>query len=273
MSAVENKKLLFVFSLLLSLALHTAVFFLVLLPRSAGTAEARVVLYVDVVDTLSSGGGEDGGGGSESSLVPIEKPEAPAAPLVAAPPSPPADTQKKPRPARERARFVSTGNQEKQVEPQLAETARHEQIESTTVSAEASAAAPEGGGDAGIRSGSGNGFGTGDGQGAGFGRGTGEGSGGPGSKYGRMLARWLERHKRYPEEARQNGVKGEALVKVRIDRDGNLLEEEILKSAGHPVLDDAVHQLIARATPFPAVPDEYRAHEVEFVVPVSFKLH
>lgn len=125
-------------------------------------------------------------------------------------------------------------------------------------------------------------------EGAGGGGDGGGGPGGVGSPYGnsadaeavileryeQLISGWIEQHKTYPPEARQAGIEGRAVVRLRINRLGRVILFSIEKSSGSPVLDRAAEQMIRAANPVPRVPNNYPAGRLlEFLIPVEFKLH
>ena len=74
-------------------------------------------------------------------------------------------------------------------------------------------------------------------------------------------ARWqsqlmahLARRKRYPSAAQARGEEGVVEVRFSIDDRGNVLSAKVVRSSGHPALDDAVLDLMRRASPVPAPP-------------------
>lgn len=76
-------------------------------------------------------------------------------------------------------------------------------------------------------------------------------------------ARWrsqlmahLERRKRYPSAARARGEEGVVEVRFSIDDRGKVLSAKVMRSSGHPALDEAVLDLMRRASPVPAPPPE-----------------
>ncbi|MFZ4541672.1 MAG: energy transducer TonB family protein [Rickettsiales bacterium] len=90
------------------------------------------------------------------------------------------------------------------------------------------------------------------------------------SKYELEISGWIQRHKLYPASA--GGREGRAIVRVRIDRVGNVRYFAIEQSAGMQALDDAALDMIRRANPLPAVPVNYPAGNlVEFLIPITFK--
>lgn len=92
--------------------------------------------------------------------------------------------------------------------------------------------------------------------------------------YTQTIALWIEKFKVYPAQARQQGMEGTAMVRIRIDRRGNIHYRIISKRTPYPLLDKAVLDMVRRADPVPPVPSEYPVKEefLEFVVPVVFKL-
>lgn len=90
------------------------------------------------------------------------------------------------------------------------------------------------------------------------------------AKYEQEISGWIQRHKFYPAEA--GGKEGRVVVRMRIDRLGNVRYYAIEQSSGLTALDAAALDMIRRANPVPAVPDTYPAGNlVEFLIPISFK--
>lgn len=87
----------------------------------------------------------------------------------------------------------------------------------------------------------------------------------------RLLAHLLQ-YKRYPRAAVKTKLQGVAWVRVRFDRQGRVLSATLEHSSGRGILDDEALELMSRAAPFPAVPDEIQGSALERVVPVEFKL-
>ena len=90
--------------------------------------------------------------------------------------------------------------------------------------------------------------------------------------YEQTLAGWIARHKNYPEIARRRGVTGSGLLRVRIARDGRLLEQSIEQSTGSALLDRAAADMLDRAAPLPPVPETLPAGDYEFLLPVEYRL-
>ena len=90
------------------------------------------------------------------------------------------------------------------------------------------------------------------------------------ARYEQEISAWIQRHKYYPADA--GGREGRAIVRMRIDRAGNVRYYAIEQSAGLTALDLAALDMIRRANPVPAVPTTYPAGNlVEFLIPITFK--
>ncbi len=93
----------------------------------------------------------------------------------------------------------------------------------------------------------------------------------PPSYLGRLQA-WLERHKGYPTQARQQRQQGTALLHFVMDRSGRVTSFNIVRSSGYQLLDSEVTNMIQRASPLPAMPAEMNLSQLELTVPVRFNL-
>lgn len=96
-------------------------------------------------------------------------------------------------------------------------------------------------------------------------------SGGSHSWEGKILAR-LERFRRYPNSARMRGDEGVAYLRIRINREGQLLSSKLERSSGFASLDRAAAEAAERAAPLPRIPAE-RPDEIELLVPFEFSIH
>ena len=89
--------------------------------------------------------------------------------------------------------------------------------------------------------------------------------------YRALLSGWLESHKHYPEEARQRGEEGRAVLRFRVDRSGRVLDYAVVSSTGFADLDAAVSDMMrgARLPPFPPSMTE---PEIEVSVTIRYGL-
>ncbi len=96
-------------------------------------------------------------------------------------------------------------------------------------------------------------------------------AGPPPSYLGRLSAA-LERAKRYPNRARLRRVEGLAHLHFTMRRDGTVVSWRIVRSTGDADLDEAVGEMIQRASPLPAAPPELEGDPISMTVPVNFNL-
>lgn len=95
-------------------------------------------------------------------------------------------------------------------------------------------------------------------------------AGPPPSYVARLLAA-LERAKRYVDVSRLGRGKSVALLRVRMRRDGSVMQWRIERSTGQEALDRAAAEMIRRAS-LPPVPEEMGGTTIELVVPVQFNI-
>jgi protein TonB len=87
--------------------------------------------------------------------------------------------------------------------------------------------------------------------------GSGHGTGDNPDDYLDRVQRWINRYKKYPEEARQKKQEGTAVVAFTLARDGTVTGASIEQSSGNPLFDVAALQMVHDASPVPAVPQRY----------------
>ncbi len=89
---------------------------------------------------------------------------------------------------------------------------------------------------------------------------------------GDLLAKLLSL-KRYPPGAEHTGQQDTVMVRFVVDRSGQALSAEVIKSKGFALLDREAIALIRRASPLPRPPAEVSGDEIELIVPIQFILH
>jgi len=93
------------------------------------------------------------------------------------------------------------------------------------------------------------------------------------SRYEQLISLWIQKFKLYPADAKTQGLQGDTVVRIRIDRQGNIRYYILEHSTGIPSLDRAAIDMIRRANPVPAVPNDYPSGDlIEFLIPVNFSL-
>ncbi len=81
-----------------------------------------------------------------------------------------------------------------------------------------------------------------------------------------LIASALERAKRYPVIAREQGIQGVVNLRFTLTPSGAVEKVEIVQSSGYAVLDDASIRTVYRAAPLP-----YLAGWI--TVPIAYVLH
>lgn len=90
------------------------------------------------------------------------------------------------------------------------------------------------------------------------------------ASYEKTISAWIGQHKIYPASAR--GREGRAVLRIRIDRHGYVRYYALEESSGIAVLNSAAIDMIRRANPVPAVPENYPAGNlIEFLIPITFE--
>ena len=92
------------------------------------------------------------------------------------------------------------------------------------------------------------------------------------SRYTQLISLWLYKFQTYPEKEHLQGIVGSTVVRIRVDRRGNVRYYALERTTGSEALDRAAIDMVRRANPVPAVPNDYPEGEVqEFLIPVRFK--
>jgi len=80
----------------------------------------------------------------------------------------------------------------------------------------------------------------------------------------------LARFQRYPAQAK--GATGVVNLSFNIDRQGHVLNSQIIKSSGSAALDAEALSLLTRAAPLPPPPAAVPDSDLTFVIPIRFSL-
>lgn len=81
----------------------------------------------------------------------------------------------------------------------------------------------------------------------------------------------LNKHKRYPGEARNRRVQGVVTVAFSIEPSGAVTNKRILKGSGSSLLDAEALEMLTRASPLPA-PPEPRTGAMNLSLPIQFNI-
>jgi TonB family protein len=90
--------------------------------------------------------------------------------------------------------------------------------------------------------------------------------------YRALLGAWLASHKRYPEQARERGEEGRAVLQFTVDRSGRVLHFSVTTSSGYAELDAAVESMM-RGASLPPFPADMPQSSITVSVPIRFSLH
>ncbi|HEB63614.1 MAG TPA: energy transducer TonB [Gammaproteobacteria bacterium] len=93
------------------------------------------------------------------------------------------------------------------------------------------------------------------------------------AKYEQLLQAWLEKHKKYPKIAKRMRIEGEGVLRISIDRMGQIQQISLEQSTGNRLLDKAALEMAEEANPFPAMSKNDPRQSLEFFAPVVFVLH
>jgi protein TonB len=90
--------------------------------------------------------------------------------------------------------------------------------------------------------------------------------------YLEMVRLKIERHKKYPEEARTRRIEGRVTVKFVITPEGEIKDTAVVKSSSRKALDAAALQAVQNASPFPRPPARFFKGPVPLTITVVFEL-
>lgn len=90
-------------------------------------------------------------------------------------------------------------------------------------------------------------------------------------RYTQLISLWINRHKAIMNRAVQPGMKGNVVIRLRIDRMGNIHYFKLDKATGVPIVDSAAADMVRAANPVPPVPSNYPGGNMfEFLIPVGY---
>jgi protein TonB len=83
---------------------------------------------------------------------------------------------------------------------------------------------------------------------------------------------WLARYRTYPLAARRARIEGVVQLRVTLLPDGRLVDARVEHSSGHPMLDQAALDLLARAAPLPSDFGSTRTAQIELQLPIVYRM-
>lgn len=82
----------------------------------------------------------------------------------------------------------------------------------------------------------------------------------------------LNKHKRYPGEARNRRIQGVVTVSFSIDREGRVTNTRVVKGSGSSLLDEEALEMLARASPLPVPPEDASLNARSLSLPIQFNI-
>jgi len=90
--------------------------------------------------------------------------------------------------------------------------------------------------------------------------------------YLEMVRLRIERHKRYPKNARVRQIEGSVTVRFIIRPEGDIRSAEVVKTSGNRALDRAALMAVKDAAPFPKAPAHLFKGEIPLELTIVFEL-
>jgi TonB family protein len=90
--------------------------------------------------------------------------------------------------------------------------------------------------------------------------------------YAMTVKERLMRHWTYPQEARESLIEGKVLILFRLDKQGNLVDSEILGPSSHEILNVEAERAIRAAAPFPQFPGSVTVERLNIRANFAYRL-
>ena len=92
-------------------------------------------------------------------------------------------------------------------------------------------------------------------------------------RYQDMVKQRIEEVRRYPSWARRQGIEGDVYLSFIVLSNGLSKNTKIIFSSGVRVLDEEAVATIKRAEPFPPIPEEISATQIQMQLAIVFKIN
>ena len=86
------------------------------------------------------------------------------------------------------------------------------------------------------------------------------------------LFKYLSENVKYPVIAQENGIQGRVICQFVVNRDGSIVDVEVVRSGGDPSLDKEAIRVIKSMPKWKAGQQRGKAVRVKYTVPVNFRL-
>lgn len=92
------------------------------------------------------------------------------------------------------------------------------------------------------------------------------------NKYSSLLAQTINKNKRYPRQAYSLNQEGTVVIRLKLDKQGKVLDLTVLEKAPFKSLTNATVEAIESIKIFPPIPDELGVDEVTYRIPIEYKI-
>lgn len=86
------------------------------------------------------------------------------------------------------------------------------------------------------------------------------------------LFKYLSENVKYPVIAQENGIQGRVICQFTVNKDGSIVDVEVVRSGGDPSLDKEAIRVIKSMPKWHPGKQRGKAVRVKYTIPVSFKL-
>ena len=86
------------------------------------------------------------------------------------------------------------------------------------------------------------------------------------------LFKYLSENVKYPDIAQENGIQGRVICQFVVNKDGSIVDVEVVRSGGDPSLDKEAVRVIKSMPKWKPGKQRGKAVRVKYTVPVNFKL-
>ncbi len=92
------------------------------------------------------------------------------------------------------------------------------------------------------------------------------------SSYGERLRSLIQQNLNYPEMAKIRGLEGTVEMEITISSNGDLISAVIVKTSGHPLLDQSAIKTAKKISHFEKFEENFIAKQWRFKLPIAFVL-
>ncbi len=92
-------------------------------------------------------------------------------------------------------------------------------------------------------------------------------------KYFSEIAHTIHRHKQYPRKAYSLNQEGTVVVRLKLGKEGNILDLMVVEACPFESLNHATLDTISSIERFPPIPKELGLEEMTFRIPIEYKIN